>query len=710
MKNIIMDIIKQYPNNYSIKIKNDPDLYNWIIDNSRINSDNYPEMIYSAINDETNICKNDNKKKFLNIKEGFGFCGKAGTCECAKEYMSNKIKESYKNKEEDLLENIDQTIELKINNNDKEYLINLINDNKKNYPNLIKKSIKEKILVLMKKYPDIKKISEASYILINDMDGPPLCDCGNNFKVFNTIDKGYRKFCSTMCDARKKHQSELLSDINNNISEEEKIRRLEKQRKAMLDRYGEEYLMHIPEFVDKIKNTNLQKYGVEYVTQSPEIRKKIEDTNIKKYGVSYPFQLDEIQQKTLSSFKENNPEYNTAVDLAREKYLEQNDGVNAFVVHRDKVVESMNELYNVNHPSESEELLERRKQKANERLGRNSHTQTHIPDEAWEIISNKDKFEQEYINRGISGLSDLLGIGYGVIYRKLDFYNINRRLRSSSEEAMKNFLLGLGLNLKTNNRSICTYDDGTYQEVDFLIENMKLCIEYDGLYWHSTKYRDFMYHYDKLGKCNQKGYDLLNIFEDEWVKKYDVVTNKIKEYLNLFEYEHINDMRIDKLTNNISKTFMEKHSLKYSPDSPTMSYGIYNNNILCSVVDFIKNENGWVIINYADDIDNKIRGSYEYIIDEFIKDVSPNDIHLYIDRRWENGNRFINYGFNKIGEILPKYWFFKSNNLNRISRNNICNILNISNNTNINDIINMTNENKYHAISDCGYLKLKLSL
>ena len=42
-----------------------------------------------------------------------------------------------------------------------------------------------------------------------------------------------------------------------------------------------------------------------------------------------------------------------------------------------------------------------------------------------------------------------------------------------------------------------------------------------------------MYHLNKTIKCNEKGYGLIHVFEDEYVNKKQLVLNKIKHILNI---------------------------------------------------------------------------------------------------------------------------------------------------------------------------------
>lgn len=64
-------------------------------------------------------------------------------------------------------------------------------------------------------------------------------------------------------------------------------------------------------------------------------------------------------------------------------------------------------------------------------------------------------------------------------------------------------------------------------EIDILIPELRLGIEYDGLYYHSTLKVKPDYHIEKLKIINKAGYRLINIFEDEWHTRMD----DVKEFL-----------------------------------------------------------------------------------------------------------------------------------------------------------------------------------
>lgn len=97
-----------------------------------------------------------------------------------------------------------------------------------------------------------------------------------------------------------------------------------------------------------------------------------------------------------------------------------------------------------------------------------------------------------------------LGCGkYKLLKCPVCFPNI--RKRSAAELEILNFVQG-----QSSNRIIISP-----LELDIVKDNF--AIEYNGMYWHSDKYKDKFYHQLKTESCESKGITLFHIFEHEWL-------------------------------------------------------------------------------------------------------------------------------------------------------------------------------------------------
>ena len=72
-------------------------------------------------------------------------------------------------------------------------------------------------------------------------------------------------------------------------------------------------------------------------------------------------------------------------------------------------------------------------------------------------------------------------------------------------------------------------------ECDIYIPELKLGIEYNGLYWHSELYKDSKFHLNKTNIFEKNDNQLIHIFEDEWIYKQDIVKSRLLNLLNMSE-------------------------------------------------------------------------------------------------------------------------------------------------------------------------------
>ena len=81
---------------------------------------------------------------------------------------------------------------------------------------------------------------------------------------------------------------------------------------------------------------------------------------------------------------------------------------------------------------------------------------------------------------------------------------------NKSEDELKDFIKNVNIDFIENSREIITP-----LELDIFIPSHNIAIEYNGLYWHSELHKTNDYHLTKTKECENKGIQLIHIFEDE---------------------------------------------------------------------------------------------------------------------------------------------------------------------------------------------------
>ena len=315
----------------------------------------------------------------------------------------------------------------------------------------------------------------------------------------------------------------------------------EKYKQTNLERYGYESPFQNKEFQKKVKQTNLERYGAEHPAQSKKIKDKIKQTNLEKYGCEYVSQNKEVREK----YKQTN----------LEKYGCENPMQNKEV--REKYKQTNLERYNCENPAQNKEIQGKIKQTNLERYGAECIFQSEKVKQKLHDNSY-DNFILSFIQYGIVPLfSKEEYTGWDKTYRwkclicQNEFeqkiyktshveeclylphcWNCYPRMSGESrvELELLDFVKQYYPNAHKDKKLIKPY------ELDIVIDELKLAIEFNGDYWHSTEcwleHHDnldgyYNYHLNKVLETNKKGYRLIHI----WENNYEEIKDKLKDIL-----------------------------------------------------------------------------------------------------------------------------------------------------------------------------------
>lgn len=256
-----------------------------------------------------------------------------------------------------------------------------------------------------------------------------------------------------------------------------------------------------------------------------------------------------------------------------------------------------------------------------------------------------------------------------------DKFEPNRKLEHEIQDFLFNECNIKDLNI--NNRSIITP-----KEIDFVILSHKLGIEINGLYWHSEKYgKDRNYHINKTLECNKKGYRLIQIFEDEWNYKKDIIKSKIKHILNIntnIKSIYARNCEIKLISNKDKIDFLNNNHIQGNDNYNTeINIGGYYNNELISVMTFCKprrllgykdNSDTFELSRFAVDINKRMVGIFgklfNYVLDIIKSKYSDiKEIVTYADLRFTDlrKNIYTNNNFEYVLLTKPNYYYVKGN-------------------------------------------------
>ena len=206
-------------------------------------------------------------------------------------------------------------------------------------------------------------------------------------------------------------------------------------------------------------------------------------------------------------------------------------------------------------------------------------------------------------------------------------------------------------------------------ELDIVIPSKKIAIEYCGLYWHSELAgKDRKYHLNKLNLCNEKGYKLITVFEDEWLLRKNIVISRLKNILGVsLNTIYARKCKIREILVKDVRLFCEENHLQGYGSGASIKIGAFYNDELVSVMTFSKpslakgyrkhKEGVFELHRFCSKLNYRVVGIASKLLKHFKRNYDWSEIFSYADRRWSDGNVYEKLGLSFIGETQPNYWY-----------------------------------------------------
>lgn len=558
------------------------------------------------------------------------------------------------------------------------------------------------------------KSAEELYLYLFHNNIRPLCECGCGKETqFDSWDRGFKKYFSKShyynhlsengteeiickrkgCDVvitdkksrNRQYCSISCSSIDNDC--------IETIKDKMIEQYGVDNYFKTNEFKEYIEEYNLDKYGVKHITQVEEIKEKSKKTKLKKYGDEHYNNREKEKQTKLEKY--GNPAY----------------------CNVNQIIETNLKRYNANSFTSTEEGKEKVKSTVQNKYGKEYNSTLQVPEVIEKIEqTNLKKYGVKYpvqtkkVKRKIKLShhktffkkllkSERLNNKYEPLFTSNDYNGINNDYKfkckscnniiishlnngkvprcftcepiqyQQKENEFYNFLLSIIKNdvIIRNDKSILESN----KEIDFYLPDHNLAIEFNGLYWHSELggKKDKEYHLNKTKGCENKGIQLIHIFEDEWDNNSSIIKNKIRHILNKSDKRKIYARKciIKEISAKQKNDFLNKNHIQ-SEDRSNIKLGLFYEDELVSVMTFSKprlalgNTNKgkgiFELSRYA--TSHHVMGGFGKLFSHSIKSYDINEVFTYADRRWSTKNNiYEKIGFNLDHITSPNYWYLK---------------------------------------------------
>lgn len=254
-------------------------------------------------------------------------------------------------------------------------------------------------------------------------------------------------------------------------------------------------------------------------------------------------------------------------------------------------------------------------------------------------------------------------------------------------------------------------------QLDIGIPEQKLALEYNGMFWHSDIHTriDRNYHQRKTIACNNIGYQLIHVSENDWINKKQIIKDIICKRLNVVEQiYYARKCKIIKLNSIEERKFFEENHIQGYSRGSIVCYGLIDHqNQLVSAMSFCKNRFGGIgqyeLLRFANRLATSVVGGASKMFSKFVAEFDPKHIVTYCDATLFNGNLYNQLGFEFEKLTDPNYLYWSNKDQIALSRyqcqkHKLIKIIGDQYDPSLTEYQNMTN-NHYYRVWNSGNYK-----
>jgi len=202
------------------------------------------------------------------------------------------------------------------------------------------------------------------------------------------------------------------------------------------------------------------------------------------------------------------------------------------------------------------------------------------------------------------------------------------------------------------------------KEIDIYLPELKIGIEYHGVYWHLETVRGRKYHYKKWKLAHNAGIRLIQMYDVEWKEKRTILESKILNFLGLNKRLGARKCQIVQIDRNTKNQFLTENHLQGS-DASKIWYCLEYDGEIVSCMTFgpsrFNHNFDYELLRFVNKCNLSVIGAASKLLRAFRRDYNGSIIS-YADKRYSEGDLYENLGFQLNGETQPSFSYFNIGN------------------------------------------------
>jgi hypothetical protein len=234
---------------------------------------------------------------------------------------------------------------------------------------------------------------------------------------------------------------------------------------------------------------------------------------------------------------------------------------------------------------------------------------------------------------------------------------------SRGEQAVADWVRSLGVTLHQRDRTLIKP-----LELDIVIPDRQLAIEYNGSYWHSVPVSarfdkaERNYHAEKTRAARAAGYRLLSIWEPDWEERPGVIQHWLQHQLGLApKLCGARECTVQPVRDRAARDFYRSYHLQ-GPSSSGQHFGLHHGERLVALMTLTRSatdrktkaaKHTYWLARFA--LAGPVPGAASRLFKAAVAGLSAEQVITYSDHQYASGNIYEALGFKPVGAVKPDY-------------------------------------------------------
>ena len=225
---------------------------------------------------------------------------------------------------------------------------------------------------------------------------------------------------------------------------------------------------------------------------------------------------------------------------------------------------------------------------------------------------------------------------------------------SKGETELLEFIHSLGVKTSHRDRTVLKG-----KEIDVLLPELRIGIEYCGTYWHSEERLGKEYHKNKLKLATDAGIRLIQIFEDEWLDRQNAVKTRLLHILGKSDKVYARKLKLVTVALGEAAEFYEAVHTQGAGTPARVSYGLRDETSIIACMSFGANRfgPGMEMLRFASKAG--VTGGFSRLLTRYTRENPNEDLVSYADLRWSLGEVYKKNRFTLENVSNPGYYWCK---------------------------------------------------